>query len=183
MGRSHLLRGHVPGGWRHPHGPGGVTRGKWGGCLTSWGHQGILCPGLSPLAAFRAPLWGGQAGGAGEGSGPGRAGRCEVGPEFGLGGRWRRNLAVEGSGLWSHTRECRRGRRPPFRAQVVEEPRAPQHRAASLPESPASLPAAHRLARLLAPHFRCDGPAAAARGRPILPPIFKASCFFDKKLF
>lgn len=113
MGRSHLLRGHVPGGWRHPHGPGGVTRGKWGGCLTSWGHQGILCPGLSPLAAFRAPLWGGQAGGAGEGSGPGRAGRCEAGPEFGLGGRWRRNLAVEGSGLWSHTRACRRdgGRR------------------------------------------------------------------------
>lgn len=66
--------------------PGSLTRGKWGGCLTSWGHQGILCPGLSPLAAFRAPLWGGQAGGAGEGSGPGRAGRCEAGPEFGLGG-------------------------------------------------------------------------------------------------
>lgn len=69
-----------------------------------------------------------------------------MGPEFGLGGRWRRNLAVEGSGLWSHTQACRRGRRPPFRAQVVEEPRAPQRRAASLPESPASLPAAHHLA-------------------------------------
>lgn len=172
-----------PGLARKGRRPGSLTRGKWGGCLTSWGHQGILCPGLSPLAAFRAPLWGGQERGQAQDE-QGAARRVRSSGSGGGGDGlllWKGVTCGHTLGSAGGDGGRRSGRRswrshgPPSAGPHLfpNRPRPCRPRTASCP----------RLARLLAPHFRCDGPAAAARGRPILPPIFKASCFFDKKLF